>query len=145
MKKVIVAGSRKFTDYGLLSRKLEKLLPNPTIVVSGKANGADALGERWAREHGYPVEEHPADWSNLSVSKGVVRENAHGKYNALAGHNRNQKMLDSVLENPDGGGLIAFWDGKSSGTKQMINIAQKAGLRVVVIRTGSNSEQTNNR
>jgi len=31
-------------------------------------------------------------------------------------------------------GLIAFWNGKSKGTKHMIDIATKDGLKVRVIR-----------
>lgn len=36
----------------------------------------------------------------------------------------------------DKGALVAFWDGKSKGTKHMIDIATKAKLKVVVVRIG---------
>jgi len=53
--RLIVAGSRTFKDYSLLSRKLDVLLSRKVgqgeeiIIISGGARGADALGERYAR------------------------------------------------------------------------------------------------
>lgn len=54
MFKVIVAGSRGFNDYELLRRKLIHFLsrynPSDIEIVSGGANGADKLGEKFAIE-----------------------------------------------------------------------------------------------
>lgn len=33
-----------------------------------------------------------------------------------------------------GEALLAFWDGRSPGTRMMIDIARKKGLRVVVVK-----------
>lgn len=119
MKKyrVIIAGGRHFTNYALLQSKCDALLKNllqdEIEIVSGKAPGADSLGETYAEERGYSVAEFPADW------------NEHGK---AGGHIRNAQMRDYSNY------LIAFWDGKSRGTKNMIDIAKKAGLNVRVVR-----------
>ena len=51
----------------------------------------------------------------------------------MAGHNRNQEMLNSVLENKDGGCVVAFWDGKSKGTENMINISRKSGINTYIV------------
>ncbi|MBQ8806299.1 MAG: DUF2493 domain-containing protein [Bacteroidaceae bacterium] len=133
MQKVIIAGSRTFDRYDIVRRTLNQKFTEPFIVVSGCANGADKLGERYAREYNLQVELHPADWSNLQAVPCHVKYNSRGPYNALAGHNRNREMLQSVLDNPDGGCLVAFWDGQSAGTRNMINIAREAGLTVHVI------------
>ena len=48
--RLIIAGGREFNDYELLKEKVDYLLRNKkgeTIeIVSGKARGADSLGER---------------------------------------------------------------------------------------------------
>ena len=115
--KVIIAGCRDFADYELLKEKSDFYLQNnekeEIVVVSGHASGADALGERYARERGYELEMYPADWK------------AHGR---AAGPIRNAQMA-SVAH-----ALIAFWDGKSRGTKNMIDTATKRGLKVAVVR-----------
>lgn len=113
--KLIVAGGREFDNYKLLNGALNHLTKNvgAVIVVSGKARGADNLGERWAKEHGHIVEEYPADWD---------------KYGKSAGYKRNALMAKNA------GALVAFWDGKSKGTKHMIDLAKLHGLKVRTIR-----------
>ena len=133
MKKVIVAGSRSFNDYEVLKENLDRLFTTPVIVVSGCAKGADTLGEQWANSHGYEIEKHPADWKNLDVPICRVKYNQHGAYNAMAGHNRNMEMLESVKNNPDRGCVVAFWNKKSAGTKNMIEIAEAANIPVIII------------
>lgn len=113
--RLIIAGSRTFTDYELLKRTLDKLLINKTDIeiVSGCAKGADKLGERYAAEHNYPVKHFPADWD------------AHGKG---AGFIRNKQMAQYA------DALVAFWDGFSRGTEMMIELAREKNLLVRVIR-----------
>ena len=115
--KVIIAGCRDFADYELLKEKCDFYLQNKEkediVIVSGHASGADALGERYAQERGLQLETYPADWK------------VHGR---AAGSIRNAKMA-SVAHT-----LIAFWNGKSRGTKNMIDTATKRGLKVSVVR-----------
>ncbi len=112
--KVIVAGGRKFSNYELLESKLDKILSNKTNVeiVSGKANGADSLGEKYAKKRGFKVKEFPANWDD---------------YGNSAGPRRNIEMADYA------DGLVAFWDGMSKGTAHMIKVAREKGLKVSVI------------
>lgn len=105
--RVIIAGGRDFTDYQLLRQKCDKILADKSkssqiVIVSGTARGADRLGERYARERGFQVERYPADWDADGKSAGPIR---------------NAKMA----ENADA--LIAFWDGESRGTYNMIDTA----------------------
>lgn len=112
--KVIIAGGRKFNDYDLLYKNCDKVLrikKNEIEIVSGTANGADKLGERYAKEKGYPIKQFPANWD---------------KYGKSAGYKRNEEMAKYA------DGLIAFWDGKSKGTKHMIDLAKQYELKVKV-------------
>ena len=116
--KVIIAGGRDFVDYNLLREKvnnilIDKRLTHKIVIVSGCARGADTLGMRYASENILDIEEYPADWD---------------KYGKKAGYMRNVEMA----ENADA--LIAFWDGKSKGTKHMIDIAKERNLPIRVIR-----------
>lgn len=116
--KVIIAGGRHFDNYQLLKEHCDYYLQNKMkeyqiIVISGHAAGADTLGERYAQERGLPLDAHPADWK------------AHGK---SAGYVRNKEMAEVA------DALIAFWDGVSRGTKNMINLAKSKGLKVAIVR-----------
>lgn len=113
--KVIVAGGREFDDYELLKMKLDILLQNKeeVIIVSGAARGADKLGERYAKERGYAISSHPANWNRYRNSAGYVR-------------NREMAKL--------GDALVAFWDGKSKGTRHMIDLAEDENLMIRVIK-----------
>lgn len=113
--RVIIAGGRDFKDYPLLATSMDFLLENidkKIVVVCGAAKGADSLGEYYAIQHGYKVKEYPAHWD---------------LYGKSAGFRRNVEMA----KNADM--LVAFWDGKSHGTKHMIDTAKKWGLAVHVI------------
>ena len=48
--KLIIAGSRTFTDYQLLCQTLAPERHRITQVITGGARGADQLGYRWALE-----------------------------------------------------------------------------------------------
>lgn len=111
--KVIIAGSRSFKDYSFLKSKCDKALSEQSDIeiVSGLAIGADKLGKEYALEKGYALKECPADWES------------HGK---SAGHIRNEEMAKYA------DALICFWDGKSKGTKNMIERAKSHGLKVKI-------------
>lgn len=114
--RVVIAGGRHFNDYPMLAKFMdnilrEKVLTHRILIVSGKARGADSLGERYAQERGYTVQEHKADWDGLGKS---------------AGYRRNEDMA----KNSDA--TVAFWDGKSVGTKHMINLTKQYGNKVAV-------------
>jgi hypothetical protein len=60
--RTIIAGSRTATNYDDLLRAIESARWNLTLVISGAARGADAPGERWAREIAIPLLRVPAEW-----------------------------------------------------------------------------------
>lgn len=95
-------------DYFLQDEKKEDV-----VIISGHASGADALGERYAQERGSLLDTYPADRKVLGKAAGSIR---------------NAKMAEVA------DALIAFWDGKSWGTKNMIDTVTKRGLKVAVVR-----------
>lgn len=122
--RIIVAGTRTFSDYELLRNKLDDFISElnqkypgkQIVIITGAAKGADQLGSFYARSHNIPLKEFPADWNT---------------YGRAAGPIRNQQMLDYVLhEIPV---LIVFWDGESRGTKNMINIAKRCNVQTEVV------------
>lgn len=97
--KVIIAGTRDIKDYKLVVDTIQKSGYNITEVVSGCATGVDWLGEQWARTNNIPVKEMPADWNRYGKSAGPYRNKAMADYADAA---------------------IVIWDGKSRGTRNMI-------------------------
>lgn len=97
--KVIIAGSRDFNDYKYLCETMKKLDFSVSEVVSSGARGADLLGERWAKENGIPIKRFDAEWDEYGKAAGFIR-------NAEMGHYADY--------------LVAFWDGTSPGTADMI-------------------------
>ena len=115
--RVIIAGSRSFSNYELLKEHClsllqEKMRTHRVIIVSGHAHGADTMGERFAKEQGLTVELHPAKWRGLGKAAGMIR---------------NAEMARAS------DALIAFWDRKRSGTAHMISFAKRRGLEVSVV------------
>jgi len=111
--RTIIAGSRTATSYDDLLAAIAAITWKPTLVISGNARGADALGEQWACENNIPLRLMPADW---------------GKDGRRAGYLRNIEMAGHA------DALLALWDGKSPGTRHMIDIATRKGLVVSVWR-----------
>jgi len=112
MKKVIIAGSRSFNNYKLLKETCDELLSNEFQIISGTANGADKLGEVYAKENNLELLRFPADW------------NTYGKG---AGYIRNKQMAENATH------CLCFWDSKSKGTKHMIDLANQFKLKLKII------------
>ncbi len=108
--RTIIAGSRDLSYSDVLDAMRE--VPwRPTVVISGTARGVDESGEIWAAHNHVPVECFPADWKGLGRRAGYVR---------------NEQMAAAAEA------LIAVWDGRSPGTKNMIEIAVRKKLRVFI-------------
>ena len=99
--RVIIAGGRDFNDYDHLKSKCDLFISSlyNIEVVSGCAKGADALGERYAEERGFKIKRFPADWENNGKAAGSIRNKQMAEYADY---------------------LIAFWDGHSKGTLNML-------------------------
>lgn len=114
--RVIIAGSRNFHDFDLLIEVMDHFLSkieDSIEIVSGKAKGADTLGERYALLRGYPVKEFPADWNQFGKS---------------AGYKRNVQMAEY------GTHCVVFHLNESKGSAHMINIAKQYNLKLRVVK-----------
>ena len=133
--RVIIAGGRSFDDYQKLKteslKAITSIIKNATgqdktkkeliTIISGCANGADKLGERFATECQLNIKAFPANWD---------------RYGRRAGYMRNVEMAEYAIgkENNEAyGALIAFWDGQSKGTKHMIDTAKKMKIETHII------------
>jgi len=112
--KTIIAGSRTIQSKKLFDSIIEKYPSPVTEVVCGMAAGVDRLGYDWAVEKGIPVKEFPADWDEYGKGAGPIRNKQMGEYADAA---------------------IIIWDGKSRGTKNMMNIMIKLKKPMWLVRT----------
>ena len=100
--KLIIAGSRTidyYTPHDLHELICSHFSDYPTEIISGLAKGADQLGIDYAARYNIPIIEFPADWITLGKRAGYIRNNTMAEY---------------------GDCLLALWDGKSNGTRHMI-------------------------
>ncbi len=113
--RVIVAGSRDILNVELIRAEMLDLADEigSFIVVSGTARGVDTIGADIADEFDWPVHEYPAQWD--------------GPAGRGAGYVRNAVMADNAEW------LLAFHDGTSRGTFNMIGSAKNVKLSVRVV------------
>jgi hypothetical protein len=108
--KLAIVGSRTFADYFLLWKTLQGI-QDVSLVVSGGAQGADTLAERWAKNNNIPVKVFLPEWDVYGKSAGFIRN-------------------ELIINEADM--VLAFWDGVSKGTKHSIDLAEKAGKKCII-------------
>ena len=108
--KMAVVGSRTITDISIG----EYMPDDVTEIVSGGAKGIDTLAKEYAEKRKLLYTEFLPDYETF------------GKYAPL---HRNERIINYADE------ILAFWDGKSKGTKYVIDNAKKQGKRVSVVDT----------
>jgi len=116
--KVIIAGSRSITDYGLVIDAVIKSKFKITEVVSGTAKGVDTLGERYAMDECIPIKRFKPNWT---------------KYKKSAGFIRNEKMIQYVHPK---GGLILVWDSMSKGSAHTLQYAREKKIKIYLYLLG---------
>lgn len=111
--KVLICGDRDWWNCRKIAKRILEL-PSCAVVIHGACRGADRIAGNAAFNRGLVVREYPAQWK---------------KYGPAAGPIRNKRMLD---EKPDL--VIAFHSNldDSRGTKNMVNLARKAGIEVEI-------------
>lgn len=124
---MLVAGSRGYSNYDEMCNVLDFLLKNQVaqhrkiVIVSGGANGADKLAERYAEERGYAKHIMPADWD---------------RYGKSAGYRRNNDMHLFISAPSDRKrGCVCFWDMQSKGTQHNFKLAEDYGTPIRVFDT----------
>ena len=116
----LVVGSRTFTDYEVLKERLDYFLQNKSdiCIVSGGAKGADQLAEFYAKEHDYELKVFKAHWDMYGMSACMIR---------------NKEMMQFISQCTDKG-MVAFWDGESSGTRNSIDLSKNYKITCKVVR-----------
>lgn len=110
--KVIIAGSRIFNeDLIIINTAIAMSAFKVDEIVSGGARGIDRLALKYAQLIDMPYKVFPADWEKNGRKAGYLRNIQMAEYSDA---------------------LIAIWDGKSKGTKHMIDIAKKKKLKIFV-------------
>ena len=105
--RVGVIGSR-----GLTVNNLEKYLPmEVTAIVSGGARGIDSCAAKWAQKN------------NIELIEFLPEYNRFGRSAPL-------RRNITIIDNSDI--VLAFWDGRSKGTKFVIDNCHKRNIEVKV-------------
>jgi SLOG family YspA-like protein len=119
--RILVCGSRSWLDMNAILEQLKLhtagVSASEVELIHGNAAGADVLGAAAGAVLGFKIYSYPADWR---------------KYGRAAGLIRNKQMLEAK---PDL--VLAFWDGESRGTRDMIRRAECARVHVEITRIGS--------
>ena len=116
--RLAVIGSRTFSDRERLFKILDVNKHQIKLIVSGGANGADTLATDWAKERGIPYLVFPALWHDPET--GLVDKGA--------GFRRNWDIIRLAEK------VLAFWDGKSRGTANSLEIAKSLNKPVRIIQ-----------
>lgn len=114
---LIVAGGRDYIDCDRIVQELFALISNElkefqVEIIHGAARGADQTADLAARRLNLARHPCPAEWDKHSRSAGPIR---------------NRKMADVAH------GLLAFWDGESKGTEDMISVMRQQNKDVRII------------
>ena len=115
--KVAIVGSRN-----LVVSNLGDYLPDGvTEIVSGGARGIDACAREYAISHGLKLTEFLPEYE---------------KYGKAAPLKRNEQIAAYADE------IVAFWDGKSRGTKTVLEVGRSSGTqeKVYIIQEGGHAE-----
>jgi hypothetical protein len=111
--KLAIIGSRAIENLDLNEYIKEK----PDVIISGGAKGIDTIAWEWALKNNIEIIVHRPNY------------NKDGKWAAL-------KRNDIIINEADK--IIAFWNGKSTGTKYVIEKAKKINkpLEIILIHEG---------
>ena len=121
--RIIVAGCRSFKNFDLMRQALDDFIAvtdsSKVTIISGEAEGADALAKRYAVLRNLKCADFVAPWSKMGEAAGPFR---------------NKLMADYALKDEDKKPvLFAFWNGISAGTNNMIDIAKYKHIETHII------------
>ena len=118
--RIIICGGRHFNDYDTLETLVDSVIAekglnnNEIEIISGHCDGADTLGELYAKNHNIACKLFPAEWN---------------KYGRAAGPIRNTQMIEhaSKSKNPI---VVAFLSPRTKGTLDTVKKATKRGFTI---------------
>lgn len=115
---LIIAGGRDFSNEALMRDSLQELvtgglIDESVVLICGMAKGADLMGYDLFTENKLPIRKFIPDWDGLGKRAGYVRNAEMGDAADLA---------------------LIFWDGKSRGTKHMIEYMGRLNKPVHLVK-----------
>lgn len=110
--RVGVVGSRDFSSQFIVERFVY-LLPSSWTIITGGAKGVDLWAEHTASHHMRGCVVYHADWRKFGRSAGYIRNN--------------QIVKDADI-------VVAFWNGKSKGTRHTIQLSKNLGKSCIVVK-----------
>lgn len=122
--RLIITGTWTFNDEALFYTTINSALSNypkdkyKIIIVSDCVEGPGSMAIKYAKDHDYEIKKFPAEWDKLGKSAGV---------------RRNLQMAQYASDIHHQGLLVAFWNGESPGTKNMIEVAKRYNLPVQIV------------
>lgn len=105
--KTAIIGSRGITDVDIGAY----IPDNTTEIVSGGAKGIDTLAKKYSEQHGIKLTEFLPDYK---------------RFGRCAPLKRNLQIIEYADI------ILAFWDGKSRGTKFVIDKCKKTHKKCII-------------
>jgi hypothetical protein len=121
MSYLLVCGSRNWTDLETIQTDIKRHRQAGDTLLHGNANGADRLADLAAARLCMPVEAIEANWAKHRDSAGILRN--------IAMLNKKPRIV------------LAYWDGKSKGTRHTITEAIKRGIPTFVCYKGESKAE----
>ncbi|HEF9752633.1 TPA: DUF2493 domain-containing protein [Campylobacter coli] len=117
--KLLVCGGRDYKDVEHFNKEMSNIFSlyqnQIDTIIEGGASGADNMAKNYALKNKINLVEVKADWQHFGKAAGPIR---------------NQRMLSMLDSNYC---VLAFWNGVSKGTKNMIEIARNKNIKVIII------------
>ena len=128
MTKVIIAGGRKYrlSKIGWLWLAKYHEFEKIDVIVCGESKGIDTEGKRFGKINRIPIDSNPAPWQDFDIPLVKIAYKGDYKYNALAGHYRNEIMANKATH------LLLFPG--NTGTNDMYKRAVKHNLKITDLR-----------
>ncbi len=125
MFKIAIVGSRDFEPLKLVSFFLDEFASfakmRECLIISGGARGVDAAAVQFAQRHGIHCAVINALWGTNGKAAGIIRN-------------------EYIVELADV--VVAFWDGKSPGTRNTIRLAEEYPRANRIVFPTSDEEYT---
>lgn len=127
--KWLVTGGRSITDVSLIEEHLDTMFKKygkPEVLIHGDCSGVDKISGSWAEKNKITVKTFPAEWK---------------RYGRAAGPIRNRQMADECSKEDL---CVSVWNGSSSGTKDMLGVCEKKGMKteVKIVKVKENGNES---
>ena len=127
--RILITGSRNYNNFNEIYWILETIInkfninPNQSTIIHGGCRGTDITTGHASVALGFKLELYPANWD---------------KYGKATGPIRNREMVNANIDL-----VLAFPIGKSYGTRNTINKAEKKQIPIINVTESSRNKIIN--